>query len=107
MTMTAISLCVGMWVAYAIGIQYQRGGVWRILLPITLVAAIGSTVLNHTLAALLLWDWPRPGEVTFSQRLNRLVINTDWRGHVARWTAKYLLDWVAPGGKHIYPNSAP
>lgn len=100
----ALTAC--MWLLYAVGIQYLRGGAWRVLLPITVLAAVLDVLLNYSLFAVLTLDWPRRRELTFSQRLNRLTTNTDWRGVAARLTAKYLLDWVAPGGQHIYPRSA-
>lgn len=102
--MMALAAIAVMWLLYAVGIQYLRGGWWRFLVPITVVAAVLDVLLNYSLFAAMTLDWPRRGELTFSQRLNRLVTNADWRGRAARWTAKYMLDWIAPGGRHIYPK---
>lgn len=104
-TLACTFLIVAMWVLYAIGIQYLRGGWWRLLLPITVIAAILDVLLNYSLFALLTWDRPQAKELTFSQRLNRLATYIDWRGVLARWIAKYLLDWADPRGKHIYPRN--
>ena len=93
---------VVMWILYAVGIQYLRGGVWRAVLPITLVAAVLDVLLNYTLFAIMTLDFPRRGEWTFTQRLGRLVTYANWQGKAARWTAKYLLDWVDPRGQHVY-----
>ena len=105
----AVLVCLGlvvvMWLLYAVGIQYLRGGVWRVLLPVALAAVILDVLLNYSLFALVTFDWPRRGELTFSQKLHRLSTYACWRGVLARGTAKYLLDWPAPGGQHIYPRS--
>lgn len=81
---------------YPIAIQYQRGGFWRIVTPITLVTVLIDIAANYTELALLTWDFPRKGEHTFSQRLGRLQHNTDWRGKIARPVVSYL-NWVMPG----------
>lgn len=104
--LACLAAIVVMWLLYAMGIQYLRGGMWRLLLPVAVAAAVLDVLLNYSLFALMTFDWPRRRELTFSRRLNRLTTNTCWRGGAARWTAKYLLDWVAPGGQHIYPRTA-
>ena len=85
---------------YAIGIQYQRGGGWYIVVPVVLIALILDFLLNFTELAVLTLDFPRMGEWTFSTRLSRLKLNTDWRGDVARYI-KRCLDAIAPSGLHI------
>lgn len=99
-----LATIVLMWLLYAVGIQYIRGGWWRILAPVTFIAAVLDVVLNYTLFAVMTWDFPRKGELTFSQRLGRLVIYTNWQGKLGRWIAKTLLDWVDPRGQHVYPR---
>ncbi len=101
------ALVVGMWVLYLVGIQYFRGGWWRLLAPFAAAAWILDVVLNYTLFTFFTLDFPEVKEVTFSQRLNRLATYTDWRGVLARWIAKYMLDWADPRGQHIYPKGAP
>ncbi len=101
---TALLLSIPLlWVLYAVGIQYQRGGWWRVFLLAALPALILNVVLNYSLLALLLWDWPRRGEWTFSTRLRRLQHNTDWRGVVAYYIKLHLLDPFDPDGIHIKP----
>ena len=90
-----------LWPLYIIGIQYERGGWWRVILPITLVAAILDVVLNYTELALLTWDRPRAGEYTFSMRLERLQRREDWRGKMARFIEKYMLGPFDPDGFHV------
>ncbi len=85
---------------FPIAIQYERGGLWRLLAPITFVAVLLDIAANYTELALLTWDWPRKGEHLFSQRLKRLIHNTDWRGTLARSIA-IPLDFFDPNGKHI------
>lgn len=90
-----------LWPLYIIGIQYERGGWWRVLLPVTLAAAILDVVLNYTELALLTWDMPRHGEYTFSMRLGRLQRLEDWRGKMARFIEKYMLGPFDPDGFHV------
>lgn len=87
-------------IGYPLAIQYERGGLWRFLLPLYAAVGIASTVINFTWFSLLLWDLPRKGEITTSQRCERLVHNTDWRGHVARFIARYT-NYFDPTGPHI------
>lgn len=74
---------------YPVAIQYERGGWWRLLMPITLVIAVIDVWLNFTTFALVLRSAPRRREYTFSQHLERLVHDTGWRGFIARAAARY------------------
>lgn len=85
---------------YPIAIQYERGGWWLAVAPITILALVVDVLVNYTELALLTWDWPRRGEWTFSTRLGRLVRYDDWRGDVARVVA-FWLDRLAPSGRHV------
>jgi hypothetical protein len=85
---------------YAIGIQYQRKGLWYATLPVALLALVLDFFLNYTELALLTLDLPRWGEWTFSTRLARLRWEADWRGDIARYITR-VLDAIAPSGKHI------
>lgn len=51
-----------LWVLYVIGIQYQRGGWWRVCLVAALPAIVLNVVMNFTVLALITWDWPRKGD---------------------------------------------
>jgi len=90
-----------LWLLYVIGIQYQRGGWWRLCLVAAVPALLLSVVANYSLLAILTWDWPRNGEYTFSQRLARLVDAPGWRGVLAWPIARWLLDPFDPDGVHI------
>lgn len=94
-----------LWVLFVVGIQYQRGGVWRVCLVAALPALVLNVLLNYSLLALISWDWPRKGEYTFSKRLERLVLAPGWRGLAAWAIATYLLDPVDPDGVHIKRKS--
>ena len=94
-----------LWVLFVIGIQYQRGGWWRVCLVAALPALVLNVLLNYTLLALISWDWPRKGEYTFSKRLERLVLAPGWRGIAAWAIATYLLDRFDPDGVHIKTRS--
>ena len=90
-----------LWPLYIVGIQYERKGIFYLVLPITIIAGILDIILNYTELAILTLDFPRKGEYTFSMRLERLVDRTDWRGNFARFVKKYMLDWADPDGVHI------
>ena len=75
---------------YPIAVQYDRGGRWRLLAPLTLLTIGINLLANYTELALLTWDLPQPGEHTFSQRLKRLVNDRGWRGVLARGIAAGL-----------------
>ena len=87
-------------ILYPFAIQIERGGLWRLLLPVTLLALIVDVVANYTELALLTWDWPAKGEWTFSTRLVRLQYYSGWRGYFARCVVNYT-DFFDPDGKHI------
>lgn len=85
---------------------YQSGSVtifaWCLAFPMILTAIILDVALNFTAFAVLMWDFPRRGEWTFSQRLNRLIKDDGWRGKIALWLADNLLDPYDPDPKgHI------
>jgi hypothetical protein len=94
------SLPVTLALLFPIAIQINRGGWWRIVAPITLLALLIDVLANYTTLALVLWDWPRAGEYTFSDRLVRLTRQTDWRGDVARDIA-VILNRIDPLHNHI------
>ena len=85
---------------YPLAIQYERGGWWQLVAPVTLFALVLDVAANYTELALLLWDRPQYGEWTFSQRLKRLNKNSGWRGMVCRSVTVYL-DYFDPHGRHI------
>ena len=86
---------------YPLAIQYERGGYWKAVLPITFVALVIDVYCNYTELALLTWDWPRDGEWTFSMRCKRMKVYEDtWGGKVALFIEPYL-DFWAPSGNHI------
>lgn len=85
---------------YPIAIQYERGGWWYLLAPVTLLALVIDVIANYTELALLTWDFPRRGEWTFSKRLRRLSLLPGWRSTAARWCIAYT-DFFDPDGYHI------
>ena len=104
--MSAALLAIpALWLLYVVGIQDQRGGWWRLLIVVAVPALLLNVVANFTVLALLTWDWPRKGEWTFSQRLERLVNAPGWRGLLAWFVARWLLDPFDPDGIHIKTRS--
>ena len=87
-------------ILYPLAIQYERGGWWRVVAPVTLIALVIDVIANHTELAILTLDFPKSGEWTFSQRLNRLNNDHGWRGVAGRFITNYL-DFFDPDGKHI------
>ena len=85
---------------YPIAIQYERGGFWFILFPITLFALVIDLIANYTELAILTLDFPRAGEYTFSNRLVRIQNTEGWTGFVGRNVAAYCNYW-APNHNHI------
>lgn len=92
---------VWLWLAYIPAIQYKRGGFWRLMYPVTLIVALADIALNYTVLAFYTWDWPRKGELTFSKRLDRLILLDGWVGVVCRYIAFHLLDPIDPSGRHV------
>ena len=84
---------------YPIAIQYERGGLWWCVLPITFVAFIVDVLANWGELALI-YGKPKADEWTFSQRLKRLSYLEGWRGDLARWCVGYCNRW-APKHNHI------
>ena len=72
-----------------------RGGLWWLLAPVAIIAWPLDVLLNYTVLAAITWDFPRAGEITFSQRLSRLVKLNDQLGEDARWIAR-ILNQIAP-----------
>jgi hypothetical protein len=85
---------------YPLAVQYERGGWWRVLAPVTLFALVIDIIGNYTELALLTWDFPKRGEYTFSTRLKRLQYDLSWRGELAQSIVAYL-NYFAPNGKHV------
>lgn len=85
---------------YALTIQLERSGLWRVFGVFGIIALPLDALLNYTELALLTWDFPKRGEWTFSTRLKRLQYDTGWRGDLAR-PIVLLLDSIAPSGQHI------
>ena len=77
-----------------LALQYERG--WTVLAPLAIVFYLLSALANYTELALLTWDWPRPGERTFSQRLARLRKWPGLRGWLCQRVANYL-NYFSPG----------
>lgn len=88
---------------YPIAIQSERGPLWAIFLsPIVFVTLVIDVWVNYTEASLIFWEFPRKGEYTVSQRLERLQYDLGWRGDIARVVVP-ILNYIAPSGQHIKP----
>lgn len=85
---------------YPIAIQYERGGWWVLVIPLTLLALVIDVFANYTELAVLTWDFPRKGEYTFSTRCQRLQYHDTWGGKVARVVKDYT-NFFDPQKDHI------
>lgn len=77
-----------------LALQYERGHTW--LLPIAALFFLLDVIANYTELALLTWDWPQPGEYTFSKRLSRLERLPGIRGEICKSVSDYL-NYFSPG----------
>jgi hypothetical protein len=66
--------------------------------PVILLTAAVDVAVNWTIGTLLFLD--RPQELTLSQRLKRLCKEGGWRGRLACFVCRTLLDQFDPSGKH-------
>ena len=90
---------------FIVAINFERGGWWRLLVPLAIKAGLLDIALNYTLFSLLLWDKPRAGEYTISKHLERLVLLPTFKGAACRWVSRYFINpWDRVGGPHI-PNA--
>lgn len=85
---------------YPMAVQYERGGWWRLVAPLTLLALVVDVIANYTELALLTWDFPQKEEWTFSKRIPRLLQKNDWRASLLCPVVDFL-DTLAPDGRHI------
>lgn len=85
---------------FPLAIQYERGGYWKLLWPLYLTTAILDVTANYTELALITYDWPKAGEVTFSLRIPRLLLVGGWISSAVYWCARYL-NYFSPGHNHI------
>ncbi len=97
---SALFMPVVMGVFFPVCIQIMRGGWWVVLLPLVCVFGVIDIVANYTVLAIATLDLPQAGEYTFSKRLERLCLRSDWRGDVARRVG-YCLNAATPNYDHI------
>lgn len=82
----------------------DAGAIPRAIFPLVILLLLIGGVFDITLnvlSSLILLDAPfqRAGghrEITFSQRLKRLVLDRGWRGELARWVAVTFILWIDP-----------
>lgn len=70
-----VVLPVVMLLLYAIFIQHGRGGLWRVLKLVALVAWPLDVIMTYIWFPLYLEDFPGKGEWTVSQQIDRLVLD--------------------------------
>jgi len=85
---------------YALAIQYERGGLWRVLWPLYVLTALLDVVANHTEVSLLLGSWPEPGVMTVSQRIPSMLKIPGRIGKLSYYVSVYL-NFFSPTHDHI------
>lgn len=75
--------------------------VFPLVIALLLVGGICDIVLLNIPASVIFLDLPWQQskghrEITFSQRLKRLVRMQNWRGSFARWVAATFILWIDP-----------
>lgn len=93
---------------YYPAIQYERGGIWYIVVPFFTVPALLIDILFNVVWATLIYrDMPFKKseflgriEITFSDRLERFIFLPGKLGAISRFIACWL-NRLAPSGKHI------
>lgn len=51
-----------------------------------------DVIYNYTYGSIVFWQFPRSGEYTFTARLKRTVTLNTWRGDIARFVCRYLVN---------------
>jgi len=67
-------------------------------LPLLIVGVLVDVLCNIFVATILFLELPQEWVVT--KRLGRLIVDTGWRGSMARFICQNLLDRFDPSGKH-------
>ncbi len=86
---------------YTVGIQYEAGGICRVLVVFVLLGWLLDVLLNYTALRAYTGDKPRAGEYTFSQRLARLITRGGRIGTLCLWLA-LALNALCPSQKHVH-----
>lgn len=88
-------------VSYGIAIQFKRGGIYRALIPFTVIVLV-LNVLANFIELPLIFGRPRRGEWTISSRVKRMISDpteVPSRRKLAR-LVQVFLDACEPDGKH-------
>ena len=85
---------------YAVFIQHERAGWWDFCWLVCVIFYPFNMLVAHTVFPLLMWRKPRKGEIFVSRQIAGMLLDTGWRGNIARRIA-YLLNILAPSGDHF------
>lgn len=80
---------------YPVGIQFERGGWWRLFFWAYIPVGLADIWLNYTTMRVYFWGRPLPGEYTITRQVKRLKTDPGWRGAIARVLRDYLNFWQA------------
>lgn len=105
----ALAYLWAFWAAYVLVMGIYRAHLAKRLgpvafclsLPFLALGLLMDVLAQFTVAALLFWQWPCPGEWLVTSRMRRYVAQgTGWRYRVAKWVCDNLLDVFDPSGEH-------
>ena len=71
----------------------------KLAIPIIVAGYALDVAVNATFFTALFLEAPH--ELTVTDRLKRHIADNTWRGRIARWFARELLDTFDPSGRHI------
>lgn len=74
---------------FVLAINYKRGGWWKLLTPLAIRTGLLDIYLNYTTFTVVFMQLPGKGEYTLSERCERLVYESGWRGFIARLIARF------------------
>ena len=86
-------------VLYAVGVQYERGGPWRVLFPLAMLVLLASWLINQTVGRVI-YGKPATWRETFTKHTARTLAQPGWRGRIARLVAA-VLNFFAHDERHV------
>lgn len=92
-------LVLGMLALYALAVQSERGGLWRLLAPVAIAALLMSCALNQSLGRLI-YGRPTSWRETFSKHTERMCQEPGMAGRWARLFAA-ILNFFSHDERHV------
>lgn len=105
--LASVGASYALWIFYlaVMGLQRARDAgtlgpiAYKLGVPVLIVGYALDFAVNVVVMSVVLLEPPR--ETTVTARLKRHASRDTWRGDVARYLARHLLDAFDPSGRHI------